>query len=354
MAKVAKVPIIMQMEAVECGAASLAMIMAYHGKWIPLEQLRQECGVSRDGSKAKNLVMVARAYGLKAQGYRKEPEGLRSIPLPAIIHWNFNHFVVLNGFKKDKAVLNDPARGRVEVSLEEFDESFTGVVLCFEKTEAFVPSGKPRSVWEFAKNRLRGTGTAFAFVVLTGLLITGIGLVLPMFSRIFMDRILGGKNPEWLGPLLGALAVTLVFQFLVSAIQALYWLKIEGKLAIEANASFMWHVLRLPVGFFVQRSVGDVASRQASNERIAATLIGQLAPTFLNIVLLAAYLAIMLRYNAGLSLIGVGAAVLNIIVMRIVSQKRVNMSRVLMRDSGKLGGGECPASLPPQLVLLRR
>ena len=261
---------------------------------------------------------------------------------------------MLNGFKKDKAVLNDPARGRVEVSLEEFDESFTGVVLCFEKTEAFVPSGKPRSVWEFAKNRLRGTGTAFAFVVLTGLLITGIGLVLPMFSRIFMDRILGGKNPEWLGPLLGALAVTLVFQFLVSAIQALYWLKIEGKLAIEANASFMWHVLRLPVGFFVQRSVGDVASRQASNERIAATLIGQLAPTFLNIVLLAAYLAIMLRYNAGLSLIGVGAAVLNIIVMRIVSQKRANMSRVLMRDSGKLGGGECPASLPPQLVLLRR
>ena len=135
---------------------------------------------------------------------------------------------MLNGFKKDKAVLNDPARGRVEVSLEEFDESFTGVVLCFEKTEAFVPSGKPRSVWEFAKNRLRGTGTAFAFVVLTGLLITGIGLVLPMFSRIFMDRILGGKNPEWLGLLLGALAVTLVFQFLVSAIQALYWLKIEG------------------------------------------------------------------------------------------------------------------------------
>ncbi|MFB5027488.1 MAG: cysteine peptidase family C39 domain-containing protein [Limnochordia bacterium] len=132
MAKVAKVPVIMQMEAVECGAACLAMVLAYHGKWLPLEQVREECGVSRDGSKAKNLVLVARSHGLKANGYRKEPEGLREVPLPAIIHWNFNHFVVLCGFKKNKVVLNDPARGRVEVSLEEFDESFTGIVLCFE------------------------------------------------------------------------------------------------------------------------------------------------------------------------------------------------------------------------------
>lgn len=215
-------------------------------------------------------MVVARSHGLKAQGYRKEPEALRDVPLPAIIHWNFNHFVVLCGFKKNRVVLNDPAQGRVEVSLEEFDQSFTGVVLCFEKTDQFVPSGKPRSVWDFAKKRLKGTGPAIAFSMLTALLLTAIQILTPIFSRIFMDHVLSGKNPQWLGPLLAAMGLALLFQCVVSGVQAIYWLKIEGKLAVEANASFMWHVLRLPVGFFAQRFVGDIAARQTSNQQIAA------------------------------------------------------------------------------------
>ena len=338
MAKVAKVPTIMQMEAVECGAACLCMVLAYHGKWLPLEQVREECGVSRDGSKASSLLTVARTHGLKAQGYRKEPEALRELPLPAIIHWNFNHFVVLCGFKRGRAVLNDPARGRIEVTLQELDESFTGIVLTFEKTPDFVPSGKPKSVWEFAKKRLRGTAAAFAFVILTGVLLTGVQLLTPIFSRIFMDHVLSGGNPEWLAPLLGAMAITLIFQFVVTAIQSIYWLKIEGGLAVEANASFMWHLLRLPVNFFAQRFIGDIASRQASNEQIASSLIGRLAPIFLSLILLVAYLVLMIRYNVVLAAVGVAAAVLNLVAMRLVSRKRVDMSRVAMRDGGKLAG----------------
>ena len=338
MSKVAKVPVVMQMEALECGAASLGMVLAYYGKWLTLEELRADCGVSRDGSNARNLLVVARANGLKAQGYRMEPENLRKITFPAIIHWNFNHFVVLNGFKKKRAVINDPARGTVEVTLEDFDKSFTGIVLTFEKTDDFLPSGKPKSVWEFAKKRLKGTSTAFAFVILTGLLTAGVGVITPVFSRIFLDHILTGKNREWLVPFLVAIGFTLLFQFVVSAIQGVYWLKIEGKLAIEANASFMWHVLRLPVEFFAQRFIGDISSRQASNERIASTLIGKLAPVFLNIVLLILYLVIMIRYSLLLSVIGIAAALLNIVVVRFISEKRVNMSRVVMRDSGKLVG----------------
>ncbi len=338
MAKIAKVPVVMQMEALECGAASLCMVLAYYGKWLPLEQVRADCGVSRDGSNAKNLLIAARAYGLKAQGYRMEPSALRNIVFPAIIHWNFNHFVVLNGFKKEKAVLNDPARGTVEVALDEFDKAFTGIVLCFEKTESFVPEGKPKSVMEFAKKRLKGTATAFAFVILTGIIIAGIGMITPVFSRIFMDNILSGKNPEWLMPFLAAMAISLLLQFVVNAVQGIYWLKIEGKLAIEANASFMWHVLRLPVEFFAQRFAGDIASRQSSNESIASTLIGQLAPIFLNLLLLLLYLAVMVNYNVILSVVGITAALLNLFVMRLVSQKRVNMSRVMLRDGGKLSG----------------
>jgi len=283
-------------------------------------------------------VVVARSHGLKAQGYHKEPEALRDVPLPAIIHWNFNHFVVLCGFKKNRVVLNDPAQGRVEVSLEEFDQSFTGVVLCFEKTDQFVPSGKPRSVWDFAKKRLKGTGPAIAFSMLTALLLTAIQILTPIFSRIFMDHVLSGKNPQWLGPLLAAMGLALLFQCVVSGVQAVYWLKIEGKLAVEANASFMWHVLRLPVGFFAQRFVGDIAARQTSNQQIAATLIGRLAPILVNLALLAAYLVIMIRYNPWLAAVGVLAAMLNLVVMRQVSKKRVDMSRIALCEGGKLVG----------------
>ncbi len=338
MQKAVKVPVVMQMEALECGAASLCMILAYYGKWLPLEQVRTDCGVSRDGSSAKNMLRAARSYGLKAQGYRMETAGLQDIALPAIIHWDMNHFVVLDGFRKGRAVLNDPARGIVDMAMDEFDRGFTGIVLSFEKTEDFKAEGKPKSVWEFAKKRLRGTATAFVFVILTGIITAGIGMITPVFSRIFMDRILSGKNPEWLAPLLAAMVFTLAFQAIISAVQGIYWLKIRGKLAVEANASFMWHVLRLPVEFFSQRYAGDIASRQSSNESIASTLIGKVAPVFINICLLILYLSIMLSYSVVLSVVGIAAALVNIAVMRLVSKKRVNMSRVVMRDNGKLSG----------------
>lgn len=338
MAKIAKVPVVMQMEALECGAASLCMILAYHKKWLPLEQVRGDCGVSRDGCSAKNVLKAARAYGLKATGYRMEPSALRNIVFPAIIHWDFNHFVVLNGFKKDRAVLNDPARGTVEVTLEEFDSSFTGIVLRFEKTESFVPEGRPRSVWDFARKRIRGTTTAFVFVILIGILSAGVDLITLVFSKVFIDNILSGKNPEWLMPFVTAMVLTLVIEFVIGIIEGVYWLKIEGKLAIEANASFIWHVLRLPVEFFSQRFTGDIALRQSSNESIASTLIGQLAPIFMNVCMLVFYLVVMLNYNVLLSTVGILAVLANMLVLGLVSKKRVNMSRVLERDDGKLSG----------------
>jgi len=338
MAKIAKVPVVMQMEALECGAASLCMILAYYGKWLPLEQVRSDCGVSRDGSSAKNVLKAAREYGMNAAGYRMELSAIRNIVLPVIIHWNFNHFVVLSGFKKDKVVLNDPARGIVEVSMDEFDKAFTGIVLQFEKTESFKTEGRPKSVLQFAQKRLKGTLVPFIFVVLTGILTAAAGMVMPMFSRIFMDNILSGKNPEWLLPFIGAMGITLLFQFIVAIIEAVYWLKIEGRFAITANAEFMWHVLRLPVEFFSQRFAGDILSRQGSNQQIAGTLIRQLAPIFMNVCLLVFYLAIMVNYSIPLTIIGIAAALLNIAVMRITAKKQVNLSRMAETSGGKLAG----------------
>lgn len=336
MRNIAKVPVVMQMENLECGAACLAMVLAYHGKWLPLEQVRSNCGVSRDGSSAKNLLRAARAYGMQAAGYRLEVENIRQAEFPVIIHWNFNHFVVLNGFKKNRAVLNDPARGTVEVSMEEFDKSFTGITLTFSKTESFVTGGKPKSMLGFAKARLKGTLIPFIFVILTGILTAVAGVIAPVFSRIFMDRILTGQNPEWLYPFIFGMVGLLLFQLTVSVINTVYMLKIRGKLAIVANTTFLWHVLRLPMEFFSQRMAGDVANRQSSNEGIAETLITQLAPVLLNTAMLVFYLVVMIKYSLLLTVVGLAATFANMWVARIISQKRINLTRGHMRDSGKL------------------
>jgi NHLM bacteriocin system ABC transporter peptidase/ATP-binding protein len=336
--KVAKVPVVMQMEALECGAACLCMVLAYYRKWLPLELVRADCGVSRDGSSAKNVVKAARTYGLQANGYRMEPEMLREITLPAILHWNFNHFVVLNGFKKDRVIINDPGRGTVSVPFDEFDRSFTGVVLQFEPGENFVPEGRPQSVVAFAAKRLKGMLPAFIFIVLTGVMLSMIGVITPLFSQVFMDNILSGKNADWLYPFLGAMLLAVIFHFAVALLEAIYWLKIEGRFAITANAQFMWHVLRLPVEFFAQRFAGDIASRQASNEQIAGVLMQKLAPVFMNLALLFFYLIVMVKYSLMLTIIGIATALLNILAMRFSAKKQVDLSRTLMATGGKLAG----------------
>ena len=336
---VAKVPVVMQMEALECGAASLAMILAYYGKWIPLEQVRLDCGVSRDGSNAKNMLRAARSYGLSAKGYRYEPEVLKKEGrFPCIIHWNFNHFVVLNGFRGNKAVLNDPAKGTYTVPMSTFDESFTGICLILEPNENFVPEGKPQSMLAYAKKRLVGAGAAIVFVILTAVITSLLGIITPAFSRIFLDRLLTGENPDWLMPFTFALAGISVVQLVVAWIQAVYSLRINGKLAMVGNTTFMWKVLRMPMEFFSQRMAGDIQNRQSSNAMIAGQLVNTFAPLALNAVMMSFYLIVMLRYSVILTLIGLASVLVNLILSSIISKKRINITRVQMRDAGKLAG----------------
>ena len=336
---VAKVPVVMQMEALECGAASLTMILAYYGKWIPLEQVRADCGVSRDGSNARNVLKAARSYGLWAKGYRYEPETLkREGKFPCIIHWNFNHFVVLNGFKGNKAYLNDPAKGSYSVSMETFDESFTGICLIFAPGENFAPGGKPKSMMEYAKKRLKGSGTAIAFVVMTSIITSLMGLINPAFSRIFLDRLLSGKNPDWVLPYFAALAGMGVIQIIVTWINAVYSLRINGKMAVVGNTTYMWKVLRLPMEFFSQRMAGDIKQRQGANAQIAGSLVNTFAPLLLNTAMMIFYFVVMLRYNVVLTMIGITSIIMNMVVSNIVSKKRINLTRVQTRDAGKLTG----------------
>lgn len=334
---VAKVPVVMQMEDLECGAASLTMILAYYRKWLPLEQVRADCGVSRDGSNARNVLKAARSYGLIAKGYRYEPEDLKKNgKFPCIIHWNFNHFLVLNGFRNDKAYLNDPAKGSYSVSMEEFDRSFTGICMMFEPDENFEPGGKPKSMLSFARKRLVGAGIAVAFLVLTSVISSLLGVIQPVFSRIFMDRLLTGQNPDWLYPFIFALALFSAVQIIIAWIQAVWSLKIDGKLAVTGSAVFMWKVLRMPMEFFSQRMAGDILQRQGSNAAIAGTLVNTFAPLALSAIMMVFYLVLMIRYSPLLTLVGLGSIVVNMLVARFISAKRVNITRVQMRDSGKL------------------
>ncbi len=332
-----KVPVVMQMEALECGAASLAMVMAYYGKWVPLEQVRLDCGVSRDGSSAKNVLIAARSYGFTAQGFRAELSAIKTkVSYPCIIHWNFNHFVVLCGFKGNYAYLNDPARGEVKVPMEEFDRAFTGICLQITPGESFEPGGKRKSTLAFVRKRLIGAGAAVAFVMISAVIGYLFGVINPIFSRFFMDRLLTGENRELLTPFLGLLALMGLLQIAVAWVQAIYSMKINGKMALVGSSSYMWKVLRMPMEFFSQRMSGDILQRQGTNASIAGTLVNTFAPLLLNTIMMVFYLAVMLRYSAALTIVGIVTIVLNLFLSQYISQKRVNITRVQMRDSGKL------------------
>ena len=332
-----KVPVVMQMEALECGAASLCMVMAYYDKWVPLEQVRKDCGVSRDGGKAGNILKAARSYGFTAKGYRFEPESLREKgKFPCIVHWEFNHFVVCDGFKNGKVYLNDPAKGDYTVSMERFDEGFTGVCLIIEPGEGFEPSGKPKSVMTFARKRLRGAESAMAFVVVTTVIASLIGILSAGMSRVFLDELLTGKEPQWFGPFLIALGLLTFIQLAAAWIKAIYSLRLDGKMAVVGNSTYMWKVLRLPMEFFTQRMAGDIQQRKGANASIAGQIVNTLAPLVLNTAMMLFYLVVMLRYSWQLTLVGLFSVFAQIAVSQSISRKRVNITRVMMRDSGKL------------------
>ncbi|MCR4807820.1 MAG: NHLP family bacteriocin export ABC transporter peptidase/permease/ATPase subunit [Lachnospiraceae bacterium] len=336
---VARVPVVMQLEALECGAACLCMLLAYYDKWIPLEQVRSDCGVSRDGSNARNILAAARNYGLEAAGYRMEPEDLRNEgTFPCIIHWEFNHFVVCRGFKGDRVYLNDPARGDYSITVDKFDESFTGICLMFTPGSDFVPGGRKKSVLSFTAKRLKGAGAAIFFTALTTMIASMTGIIEAGFTRAFLDILLPGRNSQWIVPFFVGLFMLTLIKLVADFILAVYSLRIDGKLAAVGNASYMWKVLKLPMEFYSQRMAGDIQSRKDTNASIAGEIVNTIAPLIFNAVMLVFYLVVMVRYSPLLSVIGLSALFINLLLSRYISAKRINITRIALRDQGKLTG----------------
>ncbi len=338
LAKPVKTPVILQMEAVECGAAALSKILSYHGRVVPLEKLRIACGVSRDGLKATNILKAARQYGLDAKGYAKSIEKLKEVEMPAILFWNFNHFLVIEGFSKDKVHLNDPAQGRYKVSYEEFDEAFTGVVLTFEPNDSFEKANEKKGLYTSLAQRIKGSKISLTYILLASLFLVIPGLVIPSFTKIFIDKFLVNGVSEFVMPLLLIMGIVLGINAGLIYLQQYYLLRLETKLALPSSSKFLWHVFHLPIAFFTQRYSGEIGNRVSLNDKVAKLLSGDLANAVLNVIVVVFYALLMFSYDVLLTTIGIVMAVLNIIALRYVSTARKDGNRRFMNENGKLLG----------------
>ena len=326
------------MEAVECGAASLGMLLGYHGRIVEPATLRRECGVSRDGSKASNILKGARRYGMLAKGFSKSTQALRKLKPPFIIFWNFNHFVVVEGFGDGHVFLNDPAMGHRTILDGEFEKSFTGVVLVMEPGPEFEKGGSRPSLVAAISERLEGSYSGLAYCVVAGFLLVIPGLALPAFSQIFLDHIFVAQRIDWLRPLILAMIIAVGLQAVLKFMQLRILRRLMIALSVKLSSRFTWHMLRLPAMFYAQRFPGEVANRSQLNDKLADVLSGQLAQSVIGVVMMIFYAALMLYYDPVLTSIGVTFAVANIGVLRWVSMNRVEANMRVLQEYGKAQG----------------
>ncbi|BAY20729.1 ABC transporter-related protein [Calothrix sp. NIES-2100] len=338
MPSIRRTPTLLQMEAVECGAAALGMILGYYGRIVPLAELRQACGISRDGSKATNILNAARSYGLQAKGFKADLPALEPIQCPYIVFWNFNHFLVVEGFSKQRVYLNDPATGRRTISVGEFSEAFTGVVLVFEKGAEFKPGGHKPSLFLALTSRLRGSVWSLIYCVFAGFLLVIPGLAIPTFSQVFVDQVLIQGRDDWLRPLIFAMLFTALLSGLLTRLQLQLLRRLKIKLAMGMSSKFIWHLLHLPVSFYDQRFAGEISSRIQLNDRLANLLSGKLATTVISAVMVIFYAIVMWQYDRLLTLIGIAFVVVNLLALQWVGRLRVDTNIRLMQEQGKVSG----------------
>ena len=337
-ARPVKVPTVLQMESVECGAAALSIILGHYGKFVPLEKLRIACGVSRDGLKATNIIKAAKEFGLEAKGYAKSIEKLMQIKTPAIIFWNFNHFLVLEGFTHNKVFLSDPAQGRYHVTHKEFDECYTGVVLTFNPAETFEKGNEKRGLMASLTSRISHSKTSILYIVLASLFLVIPGLVIPSFLKVFIDKYLVNNFSGYVMPLLLIMGAVLLVNSALVYLQQYYLLKLENKLALVTSSKFLWHVFHLPISFFTQRYSGEIGNRVSLNDKVARLLSGDLANAALNLIVVIFYAVLMFSYDIFLTVVGIGLALLNVGVIRYAGRAMKDGSRRLTNENGKLLG----------------
>jgi NHLM bacteriocin system ABC transporter peptidase/ATP-binding protein len=333
-----KTPTILQMEALECGAAALAMVLAHYGRWLPLEELRVLCGVSRDGSKAINLLKAARSLGMEAKGQRREPAELAQLPVPAILFVNMNHFVVFEGVVKQGFRINDPASGRRVVTPEEFDGIFTGILLAFTPGPDFHTGGKPQPLLPRLREMIRSSHRPLGLVMLASALAAFFLTIMPAMQRVYLDKILIGRLDDWVYPLLAVLGVMIPLLAVLSYLRLTLIARIGARLSVVLSTRLVWHVLRLPVSFFVQRYAGMVSSRVGLADVLAYDLSRLLAEVTVNLALLLLLSLLLLQYSLTLALICLGLSVVNVLLFRLLQESLKEFSEKVAMAFVKMEG----------------
>ena len=333
-----RTPAILQMEATECGAASLAIMLGYYGRHIPLAQLRRECGVSRDGSRASNVITAAKAHGLQAKGFKKDIPGLRNLRYPYIVFWNFNHFLVVEGCRKGKVYLNNPGAGRRTVLFEEFEESYTGIVLAMEPGPEFQRGGRKLSVASSLRERLKGSAGALLMCMFAALLMVFPGVVYPALLQVFIDKVLIQAYGGWARPIIIGILLTAMFRGVLILIQSRMLRRLQQRLATVFASGFVWHLLHLPSSYYAQRYAGELSGRIELNDSVADVLSGRLATSVIDGFMIVFYLFVMLQFDRVLTGIGVIFAALNFVVLRWVGRMRVDGNNQVAHLGGKASG----------------
>ncbi len=338
-----KTPFVLQMEAVECGAASLAMILGYYKRFVPLTKLRADCGVSRDGSKASNILKAARKHGLKAKGFSKGLEKLKVLHFPVVVFWEFNHFLVVERITPQYVYVNDPARGHRKLTLDEFSDGYTGVVLTFEPSEDFKQEGAQPNPFPQLLKRIAGSERAITFMMIAGIVGIIPGMVQAIFSKFFVDSIITEGHYEWLRPMLVAMVGVMIFQFILQAISGLFSRRLTMGLSAKLYAEFYQHILKLPYHFYTQRYVGDVVNRSSLNDMVVNLMAGQLTQTAVGLVSMVFFGIILFSYNAQITMIGVISTLINFALIRTMSARRIEANMRIAKEQGKVQGATIAA-----------
>lgn len=334
---ISKVPVILQLEALECGAASLAMVAAYYGKWVTLEKARTDCGVSRDGSSAVNIVKAAKAYGFEVSKYRRSPESIRKKGVfPCIIHWNFDHFVVLNGFEGKYAYINDPAKGAIRVDEEEFDRSFTGITINIVPSESFQPDGRRQSVFQAVKKQIKTGNPAVAVMTAASVILALFSVIYPIASGFFVDNLSDGNNGGLLSGFTIVLLILAAVQLAAAWIQTIYNIKARGKLSVIGCSTYMWKIMQLPMEFFSQRPVSDVFVRMDMVESLTSALVNTIIPLVTNTIITLLCIVLMLMQSLSLTAVSVSVLLVNLFLSRLIARSHQNAVRVMERNKEKL------------------
>ena len=333
-----RTPTVFQMECTECGAASLAMILGYYGCFLGLEQLRVDCGVSRDGCNAKNMLAAARKHVLSCKGYSKSVEDLLKMPVPCIIHWNFNHFVVFEGVKNGHPYINDPASGRRRLDWDELEDSFTGICLTFEKTDRLKKIPRDNGLFRYFFQRSGPHKPAIIALILTGLLLVVPGIVIPVFSQFFVDYILGRGYTSWTGYLLIIMLFTVAYQAFFTWQRSKLLQRLQLKISLVSGSRFLHHMFSLPLEFFSQRYAGDLSQRIEDNNTLNNILTGDLAEANLNLFVALFFLVLLFIYSPLLTLVGLLGCAISIVLNMLLSAHLTDLSRRNAQDNSKLTG----------------